>query len=210
MNESSIRQETGAVVSFSALCHAPCAIFIGSDHGGNVSVKGTALLESSRDLEPMQVDRLRLLNFKGFATLDQGLNRQFTLITGNNGVGKSNLLDALSIAFGAFLLGIPTVEQRHISQREVREFEQDFDVTAEFNRSYRVVVEAEGRVEHPLSGDIKDIRWKRELRSKKGRSTTRDARELSSLAEEASRAIKDGHSPTLPLFSWVKHPYSPG
>ncbi len=137
MNESSIRQETGAFVSFSALCHAPCAMFIGSDHGGNVSVKVTALLESSRDFEPMQVDRLKLLNFKGFATLDQGLNRQFTLITGNNGVGKSNLLDALSIAFGAFLLGIPTVEQRHISQREVREFEQDFDGTAEFNRSIR-------------------------------------------------------------------------
>lgn len=150
----------------------------------------------------MQIDRLKLRNFKGFPELDQGLNRRFTLTVGNNGAGKSSLLDALSIAFGSFFLGIPTVAKRHISQSEVREFEQDFDGTLEFNKTYPVVVEAEGKIKHPISGEIKDIRWTRALSSEKGRSTTRDARALSSIAEEAYQAVKDRANPTLPLLSY--------
>ena len=74
----------------------------------------------------MQINRLKLRNFRGFSELDQGLNRRFTLIVGNNGVGKSSMLDALSVAFGSFLLGIPMATARHIHQSEVREIELGF------------------------------------------------------------------------------------
>ncbi len=124
----------------------------------------------------MRIDRLKLLNFKGFSELDQRLNRRFTLIVGNNGVGKSSLLDALSIAFGSFMLGIPDVAMRHVNQSEVREFERDFDGTPEFNHAYPVMVEAEGRITHPVSGEAKDVCWTRALGSKNGRTTTKDAR----------------------------------
>ena len=150
----------------------------------------------------MRIDRLKLLNFKGFSELDQRLNRRFTLIVGNNGAGKSSLLDALSVAFGSFLLGIPVADARHISQSEVREVEQDFDGTPEFNRTYPVVVGAEGRIVHPVSGEAKDVRWTRELGSEKGRTTTKDARALSTIAGEAYEAVKVGTNPTLPLLSY--------
>ncbi len=150
----------------------------------------------------MQIDRLKLRNFRGFSELDQGLNGRFTLIVGNNGAGKSSLLDALSVAFSSFLLGIPVATARHIQQNEVREFEQDFDGTPEFNKAYPVVVEAEGRITHPLTAKVTDIHWKRSLSKETGRSTIKDARALSSIAVEAYQAVKDRANPTLPLLSY--------
>ena len=149
----------------------------------------------------MQIDRLKLRNFKGFPELDQGLNRRFTLIVGNNGAGKSSLLDALSVAYGSFFLGIPVVSPRHIRQNEAHEFEQDFDGTPEFNRAYPVVVEAEGRIAHPLTGKVTNASWKRSLGKERGRTTIRDARELSSIAQEAYQAVENRTNPTLPLLS---------
>ncbi|MYH56816.1 MAG: AAA family ATPase [Boseongicola sp. SB0675_bin_26] len=150
----------------------------------------------------MRIDRLKLMNFKGFSELDQRLNCRFTLIVGDNGVGKSSLLDALSIAFGSFFLGVPDVARRHINQSEVREFEREFDGAPEFNHAYPVVVEAEGRITHPVSGEVKDLCWTRALGSKNGRTTTKDARALSSIAGEAYQAVKDLANPTLPLLSY--------
>ena len=149
----------------------------------------------------MRIDRLKLLNFKGFSELDQRLNRRFTLIVGDNGMGKSSLLDALSIAFGSFFLGIPDVARRHINQGEVREFERNFDGTLEFNHAYPVMVEAEGRITHPVSGKVKDLCWTRALGSRNGRTTTKEARALSSIAGEAYQAVTD-RNPTLPLLSY--------
>ena len=150
----------------------------------------------------MQIDRLKLRNFKGFPELDQGLNRRFTLIVGNNGAGKSSLLDALSVAFGSFFLGIPVVPPRHIRQNEVHEFEQDFDGTPEFNKAYPVVVEAEGRITHPLTAKVAEVSWKRSLGKEKGRTTIRDAGALSSIAQEAYQAVENRANPTLPLLSY--------
>ncbi len=151
----------------------------------------------------MQINRLKLQNFRGFTELNQGLNRRFTLIVGNNGMGKSSLLDALSVAFGSFLLGIPaTKARRHIQQDEVHEFEQNFDGNSEFNKAYPVVVEAEGRITHPLTGETRDVRWARSLGKAGGRTTTKDAHALSSIADEAYQAVKNRANPTLPLLSY--------
>lgn len=150
----------------------------------------------------MQINRLKLTNFKGFSEFEQGLNRRFTLIVGDNGVGKSSVLDALSVAFGSFLLGIPVATARHIHQREVREFEQDFQGASEFTKAYPVIVEAEGKIRHPVINKDINVHWKRELGSEKGRNTIRDARTLSSIAAEAYEAVKNRANPTLPLLSY--------
>ena len=150
----------------------------------------------------MRIDRLKLTNFKGFSKFEKGLNRRFTLIVGDNGAGKSSVLDALSIAFGSFFLGIPVAATRHIHQREVREFERDFQGASEFTRAYPAIVEAEGVITHPMTGKIKNIRWKRKLGGEKGRTTTKHAHPLSSIAAEAYQAVKVRENPTLPLLSY--------
>lgn len=150
----------------------------------------------------MQIDRLILRNFKGFAHFDQRLNERFTLIVGRNGVGKSSILDALSVAFGSFLLGIPVTSPRHIYRNEAREFEREYGGTQDFVRAFPVHIEAMGRIADPMDRKIRSISWVRELGSDRGRNTIKDARQLSSIAEASYKAITEGLDPTLPLLSY--------
>ncbi|WP_321832333.1 AAA family ATPase [Thalassovita sp.] len=150
----------------------------------------------------MQIDRLILQNFKGFENLDQRLNYRFTLIVGKNGVGKSSILDALSVAFGAFLLAIPDASSRHIQKGEVRETSREFDSQLDFIQAYPAVVEAEGTIPDPIAGHSHQLKWKRELTNPRGRTTIKDARDIRALASEAYSAVIAGGNPTLPLLSY--------
>ena len=55
----------------------------------------------------MRIDRLELHNFKKFASLDLELHPRFTLLIGENGAGKTSVLDALAVALGVWLVEPP-------------------------------------------------------------------------------------------------------
>ncbi|MBO9473379.1 AAA family ATPase [Shimia sp. R10_1] len=150
----------------------------------------------------MQIDRLILKNFRGFANFDQPLNSRLTLIVGKNGTGKTSILDALSVAFGSFLLGIPVADARHLHKREAHEFERDFGGKPDFTKAFPIRVEAEGRLPDPLTGDYHKLSWARELGSIRGRTTTKEARDLSSISEKAYQSVVAGDDPDLPLLSY--------
>ena len=49
----------------------------------------------------MRIDRIRIRNFKCFDEKRLELNPRFTLLVGDNGAGKTSVLDALAVAAGA-------------------------------------------------------------------------------------------------------------
>ena len=51
----------------------------------------------------MEINRLRLRNFRGFEDAEFDFEAGMNLIVGINGAGKSTVLDALSIAFSKIL-----------------------------------------------------------------------------------------------------------
>ncbi len=55
----------------------------------------------------MRIDKLEIKNFKKFADFTIDLHPQFTLLVGDNGTGKTSILDALAIALGISLVNIP-------------------------------------------------------------------------------------------------------
>lgn len=150
----------------------------------------------------MQIERLRISNFRGFEHLDLKLNRRFTLIIGANGVGKTSFLDALSIAFSAFLIGIPTVQRRHIRANEAREVERNQYDNVEFIQVFPVEIEAYGRVQHPISLESIEVEWRRVLGSERGRTTSVDAKAISRIAELGYACATQNEDPTLPLLSY--------
>lgn len=150
----------------------------------------------------MKISRLSLENFKGFKDFNQKLNARFTLIVGKNGAGKTSILDALSVAFGSFLLGIPVTSSRHIRKDEALETEREVEGAQDFVSAFPVRIEAEGRITHPLTGQEQTVIWARELSSSQGRTTTKEARVLSVIAEDAYKAITAGENPTMPLLSY--------
>lgn len=72
----------------------------------------------------MRIDRLEIKNFKKFSDYTIDLHPQFTLLVGDNGTGKTTILDALAIAAGVWLVNFPDTtlnnSRRNILPSEIR------------------------------------------------------------------------------------------
>jgi predicted ATP-binding protein involved in virulence len=68
----------------------------------------------------MRIDRLHIENFKKFASQDFELHPNFTLLAGDNGAGKTTVLDALAVALGIWHKAVPSSGWRNILKEEVR------------------------------------------------------------------------------------------
>ncbi|HNI59419.1 MAG TPA: ATP-binding protein, partial [Pseudomonadota bacterium] len=55
----------------------------------------------------MRIDSLKLQNFKRFREQTFELHPRFTLLVGENGAGKTSVLDALAVALGIWLVEVP-------------------------------------------------------------------------------------------------------
>lgn len=121
----------------------------------------------------MNISSMRITNFKGIANLEVKLNRQFTVLIGDNATGKTSILDALSVAMGGFLLGIEGVLSRTIRQDEIRLVTIDGQPRPQEN----VKIEAVGSV-----WKEKEISWERHISKRK--TTYKGARSVSSIAQK--------------------------
>jgi predicted ATP-binding protein involved in virulence len=66
----------------------------------------------------MRIDRLHIENFKKFSSQDFDFHPHFTLLVGDNGSGKTSVLDALAVAMGIWLVRPPDSEVRN-SRRKI-------------------------------------------------------------------------------------------
>ena len=120
----------------------------------------------------MRIDRLTVSNFKKFEEKTFDFLHQFTLLVGDNGAGKTAVLDALRIGVGAYLLGISYTPAPSIKREYVRRGTRSNGEFSTFEPVTPSVVGCEGRVHGS------DFRWKCELPSFHGRTNRIGAREL--------------------------------
>jgi predicted ATP-binding protein involved in virulence len=69
----------------------------------------------------MKIDELQLNNFRCFKNYSLNFSARFTLLIGDNGSGKTAVLDALSIVISQFIEGFPRV----IQSSDLRKFNDD-------------------------------------------------------------------------------------
>src|SRR6266481_3714721 len=111
----------------------------------------------------MRIDLLEIENFKKFARQTIALHPQFTLFVGENGAGKTTVLDALAVASAVWLVDPPdsilNSSGRNISTTEIRLQPEIKGDRIQFRERRPVKVRATGRI-----GDRENVSWTRQIR----------------------------------------------
>ena len=145
----------------------------------------------------MKIKSITLNNFRCFEDLRIDLNDNLTVIVGNNGAGKSSILDAISIAIGTFLAGFDNIPTIGIAKEDAHFKFYDMGSVIDMQPQFPVVISAEGSVEG------KSVEWKRELSSSTGRTRIVDAKEITAQSIEYKKRISAGDKNLiLPILSY--------
>ena len=139
----------------------------------------------------MQIDRITIKNFRCFENFEAKFNKELTVIVGSNGSGKSVLLDAVSIAIGAFLTGFDSTNSQDITKDD-----------AFYKRGNAVDLQPQFPITISASGvvDGKEIVWNRGLKSANGK--TIDTKDMITVSATLQNKLRNGEKPLLPLLSY--------
>ena len=132
----------------------------------------------------MKIKKLYLENFKMFKEKGIEFEGNFSLIIGDNGTGKTSILEGLSIALGGFLAGIDGVKTRNINMDEVSLRDEKLgDGTYISEPQFPCSLICEGEL------DNETILWKRSINKKEGRTDRVNAKQIIELATELQYCI---------------------
>lgn len=73
----------------------------------------------------MIINTIDLINFRNFENATFNFPTNFTVVIGENGKGKSSILQGLRVAAGTFLMGIDEADRYHIQKEDVRRIDLD-------------------------------------------------------------------------------------
>jgi predicted ATP-binding protein involved in virulence len=149
----------------------------------------------------MRIDKLSLTNFRAFPRLDLDFRPKFNLFVGENGSGKTSVLDALAVAAGSWFLGIGGYDTRHIQPEDIRKLAVQAGETHTFEGQYPVVVEAEGAINGPFS-HAESLKWSRNIEKAGGRTRYTQAGKIKKIAAEVEARVQRGERILLPLIAY--------
>jgi predicted ATP-binding protein involved in virulence len=144
----------------------------------------------------VRINEISLENFRPFKKEAFAFPDQVTVLVGDNGTGKSALLEALGVAAGAALLELDSEAARSIDPADVRLERFDFHGVPTAEAQVPCVVRCNGAI-----GD-RQIMWQRSLRKVGGRTDRGGARELRTYMAELAADVRGGEPRSLPLVAY--------
>jgi predicted ATP-binding protein involved in virulence len=134
----------------------------------------------------MRIDRLEIENFKKFSKQSFELHPKFTLLVGDNGSGKTSVLDALAVAIGIWQQAAPGSGWRNILQEEIRVHSVSLGDRRYFEPELPTTILALGKI-----GSEERLRWNRMVLKSGGRTVSTESVEalsaIRNLVQEAER-----------------------
>src|SRR2546425_12988143 len=109
----------------------------------------------------MRIDRVSIENFKKFERTEPAfrLNPRFTLLVGDNGSGKTSVLDALAVVLGLWHKAAPGSGWRNILPEEIRTRPVRAGDRTQFQPQLPTTITAEGQI-----GFQQNLVWTRMIR----------------------------------------------
>lgn len=146
----------------------------------------------------MKLKKIKIFNYRCFKEAEMDFDNHITLVVGKNGVGKTAILDAVAVSVSTFLLGIDGGVSRSILKDDARYEFHDLNGTIDPQHQFPVSIESTGDCLNQ-----QNVKWIRSLNSESGKTTIKDAGELTGLAKKAQNQIMTGDkSLVLPLISY--------
>ena len=146
----------------------------------------------------MKLKNIKISNYRCFKEAEIDFDDHITLVVGKNGAGKTAILDAVAVSVSTFLLGIDGGVSRSILKDDARYEFHDLNGTIDPQHQFPVSIESTGDCLNQ-----QNVKWIRSLNSESGKTTIKDAGELTGLAKKAQNQIMTGDkSLVLPLISY--------
>lgn len=147
----------------------------------------------------MNIKLLQLENFRNFEKAEFSFPTNFTVVIGENGRGKSSVLQGLRVAASTFFLGIDEAERYHIQKEDVRRI----DLKNRFVPQKNCSVTATGEL------DGEQIEWTRTLAKITGRTEYKQATDLVNIAKKLNDLVnvefrEDIDLPVINYFSTAR------
>lgn len=141
----------------------------------------------------MFLSKIHIENFKGIQKADFSFSEHVNLIVGNNGTGKTSILEAIAVALGGFLAGVQGVDTIHFSKEEIRR-ETQLLGTGSSNILYQTPV----KVDVNVLIDGENYFYSRQKKSVSSSRSTIEPREICKKAESMVADVKS----ILPVISY--------
>ncbi len=149
----------------------------------------------------MRIDRLEITNFKKFSDYTIDLHPQFTLLVGDNGTGKTTILDALAIAAGVWLINAPdstlSTSGRNILPAEIRlESVKTGDGRTRLVECKPVQISAMGQINEST------IQWLRQINPKGSRTSNAGSKEVLEIITSLFERDRSGEHIWFPVIAY--------
>jgi len=103
-------------------------------------------IESDSELS-IKIKKITLKNFKGFENREFSFSDRFNLLLGDNGSGKTAVLEALKLILSSIFIGFDETEKRSpIEDKDVKQVSNLYDDEVRMEPNYPVSIEAQGIV----------------------------------------------------------------
>lgn len=145
----------------------------------------------------MFLKSIELHNFRCFSELHVDFDNRLTVIVGNNGAGKSTVLEAATIAAGTLTSAMDGLTNYGIKKSDAHYKCFDLGSNVDVQSQFPVEITAKGYV------DEKIISWTRSLNSANGRGGLASAKELTLIAQDYQNRMRNGDKDLkLPIISY--------
>lgn len=145
----------------------------------------------------MYIESISLRNYRCYETLQMKLNREYTVLVGGNGAGKSTILDAVSTALGSYIAGFDGIAANGIVGDDAHRKMYELGSRVDFEEQYPVEISTVAYIEE------NEISWKRGLYVKNGKTHMKEAKPIMDYAYRLQEKVREGDKTIiLPLVAY--------